>query len=445
MARALFEAGYEGPHLRIYSLTVEPLDKSWPPKTHVALYGANEEVPVADLIRAFAQRAFRRPVKADEVARYVQLVEAQRDAGRSRAEALRAGYTAIIASPRFYYLQETDGRLNSYELASRLSYFLWSSMPDQELFALAAADKLTDPAVLRSQVNRLLDDPRAAALVRRFPERWLQIYKLGTMPPPGGFYFHREMEPEMREQIDAYFADLVRTNGSIRNIIDSDYTFLNERVAQWIYRRDDVWGDGFRKVAARPPHGGGLLTMPAVMTATANGVDTSPVVRGVWVLEAVLGTPPSPPPPDVEPLSPDLRNAKTIREQLAAHRKQEACNRCHRKIDPLGFAFENFDELGLWRTHYKIPGSALKIDPSSTLADGRQVDDVAALKKMLLEREDQVVRNLTEKLLAYASGRVLEPADRGEVDRIVAELAEQGSGLRDLIQLVVQSEVFLNK
>ncbi len=445
MARALFEAGYKGPHLRIYSLTIEPLDKSWPPEGHVALYGKNEEVPVADLILAFARRAFRQPVTADEVARYVQLVDAQRAAGRSRAEALRAGYTAIIASPRFYFLQESEGRLDSHELASRLSYFLWSSMPDEQLFALAAADKLTDPAVLRSQVDRLLDDPRAAAFIRRFPERWLQIYKLGSMPPPGGFYFHRAMEPEMREQIDAYFADLVRTNGSIRNLIDSDYTFLNERVAQWIYRRDDVWGDGFRKVPATAPHGGGLLTMPAIMTATANGVDTSPVVRGVWVLESVLGMPPSPPPPDVEPLSPDLRYAKSIREQLAAHRKQPACNGCHRKIYPLGFAFENFDELGLYRTHYKTPRGALEIDPSSTLADGRRVADVAGLKTLLLEREEQIVRNLTEKLLSYASGRVLEPTDRGEVDLIVAELAQQKYGLRDLIRLVVLSDIFLSK
>ncbi len=445
MAKHLFNAGYKGPHLRIYSLTLEPLDTSWPPKSHVALYGKNDQTPTEKLLLRFASRAFRRPVKSPEIVRYVRLVEAERAAGQSRAEALRTGYTAILASPRFYYLQESTGRLDSFALASRLSYFLWSSMPDEQLLALAADDKLIDHAVLKQQIERMLDDPRSAAFIRRFPERWLQIHKLGTMPPANGFYYHRAMEPELRDQMDAYFGHLVKSNGSILQIIDSDYTFLSERLAQWIYKRKDVLGDHFRKVPAKPPHGGGMLTMPAAMTATANGVDTSPVVRGVWVLESLLGTPPSPAPPDVEPLSPDLRDAKSIREQLVAHRKQETCNRCHRKIDPLGFAFENFDHLGIWRTHYRGSSGNLKIDPASTLADGRTITDVTDLKKMLLDRQELFARNLIERMLTYASGRRLEPIDRGEVDRIAAELDKQGLGIRNLIKLVVQSEVFLSK
>jgi len=443
MARALFEAGYKGPHVRIHSLTVAPLIDSWPPRSHVALYGLSEKEPVEDLLLRFAARAFRRPVKQEEIARYVRLVETELNDGRSRAEALRAGYTAIIASPRFYYLQEQEGRLTAYELASRLSYFLWSSMPDDHLLELAAADKLSDPSVLRRQVNRMLDDPKALAFIRRFPERWLRLYKLGTMPPPGGFYHHREMETQMRLQVDAFFGDLVKSNGPVRNIIDSDYTFLNERMAQWIYDRDDVWGDGYRKVPAKAPHGGGLLTMPAAMTATANGVDTSPVVRGVWVLECLLGTPPSPPPPDVEPLSPDLRGAKTIRNQLEKHRKFETCNACHRKIDPMGFAMENFDPVGKWRTVYE--DSKQKIDPSATLIGGRKLDDIAALKKWLMERESLITHNLADKLLTYATGRLMEPADRGEVDRIVQQLHDQSGGMRDLIHLAVQSPLFLTK
>jgi hypothetical protein len=251
------------------------------------------------------------------------------------------------------------------------------------------------------------------------------------------------MEGQMLRQTDAFFADLVRRNGPVREIIDSEHTFLNERTAQWIYKRDDVWGDGFRRVAARPPHGGGMLTMPAVMTATANGVDTSPVVRGVWMLESVLGTPPSPPPPNIQPLSPDLRGARTIREQLEAHRAQESCLACHAKIDPLGFAFENFDELGLWRTHYREGGQSLKIDPASTLPDGRPVADIQALKRFLLEREEQVARNLVSKMLTYASGRLLTPADRGEVERILAALRPGGYRLRDLIRQVADSPIFL--
>ncbi|MDG2224387.1 MAG: DUF1592 domain-containing protein [Rubripirellula sp.] len=448
MAAALFASGYQGPHLRIHSLAIEPIEKIWPPRGHVALYGSEENVAanaLDGLIRSFVSRAFRRPAKPIEVQRYVQLVESQIAAGTSRDEALRVGYTAALASPNFYYLQESEGRLGDYELASRLSYFLWSSMPDEELFLLASSGELSDPEILLAQVERMLKHPNSAAFVRRFPQRWLRIDRLGTMPPPGGFYFHRQMEMEMREQVDAFFSHLVHSNRPIREIVESDYTFLNERVAQWIYKRDDVWGDRFRKVPAKTPHGGGMLTMPAVMTATANGVDTSPVVRGVWVLESVLGTPPSPPPPDVEPLSPDLRDAKTIREQLIAHREQAACNRCHRKIDPFGFPFEHFDELGLYREKYRIPGGQLAIDSSAQFADGREVRNIEELKQVLLTREDQITRNLTEKMLAYASGRLMEPLDRGSVDAIVEQLAKQSGGVRDLVKLIVQSDVFQTK
>lgn len=444
MAKAIFTAGYKGPHLRIYSVTIEPLDTAWPPKSHTALYGEKGTEPVEELILAFARRAFRKEVNPADVARYVKLVEAQMKEGRTRAEALRTGYTAIIASPRFYYLQEPDGPLDGYALASRLSFFLWSSLPDDELLALAKADTLKDPAVIRKQVDRMLDDPRAASFVRRFTSRWLRLYKLGTMPPAGGFYYHRQMEGEMLKQTDAFFAHLLCENRPIREVIDSDYTFLNERTAQWVYQRDNVWGDGFRKVPAKAPHGGGMLTMPAIMTATANGVDTSPVVRGVWVLEAILGTPPAPPPPDVEPLSPDLRGKKTIRDQLDAHRKQTVCAACHQKIDPFGFPFENFDELGLWRTQYR-DGGKLRVDPSAELPDGTAVKDVAALKQALLKKEPQVVRHLTEKLLVYSTGRRLEATDRGEVDRILTDLEKNGNMMRDLVKLVATSKTFLTK
>jgi hypothetical protein len=204
-----------------------------------------------------------------------------------------------------------------------------------------------------------------------------------------------------------------------------------------------VWGDAFRKVPAKAPYGGGMLTMPAVMTSTANGVDTSPIVRGVFMLESVLGTPPNPPPPNIEPLSPDLRGARTIREQLESHRTQESCMTCHSKIDPLGFAFENFDELGLWRTHYKTGDRALKIDPASTLPDGRQVADISELKRLLLEKEEQVARNLVTKLLIYASGRLLTSRDRNEVERILTALKPGGYRVREMIHLVTESPIFL--
>jgi hypothetical protein len=364
-----------------------------------------------------------------------------------RMAALRAGYTAILCSPDFLYLREKPGQLNNYELASRLSYFLWSSMPDATLRELAKTGQLTNKSVLLRQVDRMLDDPKAAAFTRHFTERWLRLDKISDSPPerngPFRVYWDRQFEPQLIAQTDAYFADLLKTNGSIIALIDSDYTFLNESIATIFYQRDDVKGDFLRKVPTNDPRRGGILTQPSVMTATANGVDTSPVIRGAWLLENILGTPPPPPPPDVEPLAPDLRSAKTIGEQLAIHRNQQACNNCHRKFDPLGFAFENFDPIGRWRDKY--PGARDNIDTSTTTANGYELADIVELKKMLIKQEQQVTRCLTEKLLAYSSGRILEPTDRGDVDEIVLKLQANGNRIRDLIKLIVQSHVFLTK
>jgi len=362
-------------------------------------------------------------------------------------KAMQIGYAAILCSPDFLYIRENGGPLDQYEIASRLSYFLWSSMPDEKLFELAKAGRLTDKNVLEQQVDRMLNDPGAAAFTRHFTERWLRLDKLRESPPeltgPFRIYWDRRMEPQAVAQTDAYFADVIKSNRSIGRLIDSDYTFMNENIAQVFYGRNDVKGDSLRKVATNDPRRGGMFTQPSVMTATANGVDTSPVVRGVWVLENILGTPPLPPPPDVEPLSPDLRHAKTIREQLEVHRKQQACSGCHRKIDPLGFAFENFDPIGRWRERYpKVNGT---IDVSTVMANGRELKDIVEFKKMLLDREDQVARCLVEKMLAYSTGRLLESTDRGEVNEVVNALASKGNRLRDLIKLVVQSRLFLTK
>jgi len=442
IAEAIFAPGYAGPHIRVHSLELEPIFEQWPPRSHTRLYGQTGSEPVVELLQQFARRAWRRPVDPAELTRYVPLVEKTLQGGGTREEALRVAYTAMLASPNFCYIHPGPADLGS-QRATRLSYFLWSSLPDERLLELGANGGLAQPEQRRSEVERLLNDRRSAAFVRRFTERWLRLDKLGSMPPPGGFYFHRQMEGEMLRQTDAFFADLLARNGPIREIIDSDHTFLNERTAQWIYQRQDVWGDAFQKVPAQPPHGGGMLTMPALMTATANGVDTSPIVRGVWMLESVLGTPPQPPPPNIQPLSPDLRGARTIREQLEAHRAQEACRVCHDQIDPLGFPFENFDELGLWRTVYRRPGQALPIDTASTLPDGQAVANIAELKRALLGREEQVARNLVVKMLTYASGRLLQGDDRGEVERIVRALRPGGYRLRDLVHLVAESPLVL--
>ena len=263
---------------------------------------------------------------------------------------------------------------------------------------------------------------------------------------PFGHYFR--VKDFLVPQVDAYFRDVLERNGPIRDFIDSDYTFMNNLLGELIYKQKVV-GEHMRKVKLEDQRRGGLMTMPAVMTVTANGVDTSPIVRGVYVLENILGTPPPPPPPDVEPLSPDLRGAKTLKEQMALHRNQEACSSCHQKIDPMGFALESFDPIGRWRDNYpkldKKAKQAPPIDTSAILANGREVKDLVEFKAMLLEREPQLVHCLTEKMLTYATGRRLEVGDRGEIDRIVSELEENGNRLRGLVHLVVQSEVFLNK
>ena len=452
VAEVLFKKGYLGPTLRVHSYRIEALPGEWPPKSHTALYGTGpiEEADLQKLFHAFAERAYRRPVELAEMDSFVDLAKQLVADGNSKKEAMKAAYVAILCSPDFIYLRQNSGKLNDFALASRLSYFLWSSMPDEELMKLAREGKLSDGNELRRQTERMLKDPKAAAFTRHFPERWLKLYELGRMEPdkrgPFGHYFR--VKDYLVPQVDAFFRDVLENNGPIRHFIDSDYTFMNQLLGELIYKQK-VIGETFRKVKLEDGRRGGLLTMPAVMTVTANGVDTSPIVRGVYVLENILGTPPPPPPPDVEPLSPDLRGVKTLKEQLAVHRNQEACMSCHQKIDPMGYALESFDPIGRWRDHYpkvdKKAKQAPPIDTTAVLANGREIKDLAGFKAMLLERESQVAHCLTEKMLTYATGRLLEIGDRGEIDRITAELAKGGNRLRDLVHLIVQSRIFLNK
>ncbi|MEE2642238.1 MAG: DUF1592 domain-containing protein [Planctomycetota bacterium] len=452
VAKILFDRGYLGPTLRVHSYRIEAVPAAWPPRSHTALYG-NEPIENADLAKlfsAFAERAWRRPTRRGEIDRYIQLVEKLQATGSSRQAAMQGAYTAILCSPDFIYLRPAEGPADNFALASQLSYFLWSSMPDETLMDLARRGKLSQPGELRRQVERMLEDSRSVALTRHFPERWLKLHELGRMEPdrkgPYGEYFR--VKDDLVPQVDAFFANLLKQNGPIRDLIDSDYTFMNQRLGEMIYRQKVV-GEHFRKVTLEDPRRGGILTMPAVMTVTANGVDTSPIVRGVYVLENILGMPTPPPPPDIEPLSPDLRGLTTLKQQLAAHRDQPACNSCHRRIDPLGFSLESFDPIGRWRENYpktdKKARQGPAIDTATVLSNGRSLKDFQDFKNFLLEREDQVVRCLTEKMLTYASGRLLEAADRGEVDRIVRALAKGNNRLRDLVHEVVQSRIFFSR
>lgn len=452
VADVLFSKGYLGPTLRVHSFRIEPVDRPWPPRSHAALYGNGTlaDADLHDLLHAFAERAYRRPVQPEELHHYIDLVAKLESESNTRQEAMQGAYTAILCSPDFTYLRQGPGGSDDFAVASRLSYFLWSSMPDEQLFQVARAGKLTNRDQLNREVDRMLRDPKSAALTRHFPERWLKLYELGRMEPDRkGLYGHYfRVKDDLIPQVDAYFRDLLVRNGPIRELIDSDYTFMNNRLGELIYRQQVV-GENLQRVKLLDPGRGGLLTMPAVMTVTANGVETSPIVRGAYVLENILGLPPPPPPPDVEPLSPDLRGLTTLKEQLASHRHQQACNHCHQKIDPLGFALESFDPIGRWRERYPAVDQPSKqgqiIDTATVLADGREVSDLIEFKSMLMDRETDVVRCLTEKMLTYATGRLLEAGDRDEVNRIVAELEKGGNRLRDLVQLVVQSDIFLNR
>jgi len=439
---------YLGPTIRVYEIEIEgPLYDQWPPPSRTSVFGKRNpnKVKSSDVLTRFAKRAYRRPVRSKEIAHILELVDQQEKAGASRVLAIKMGMKAILCSPNFLYLYENEGTLDDYALASKLSYFLWSSMPDDELFKLAKKKRLHKPEIFRAQIDRLLKDPKAQAFVENFSDRWLALYKIGEMPPdPRNFrlYYQANLESAMKKETHAFFGHILNENLSITNFIDSDFTFANYDLGL-LYKLEGVEGREFRKVKVNDPRRGGLLGQASVLTATSNGIETSPVIRGVWILENMLGTPPTPPPPDVEPLEPDIRGSTTIREQLAKHRKIATCNECHRSIDPLGFALENFNPIGGWR--YNYGKNKPKIDASDVTADGQKFDGIVSFKKILMEKKDQFAHCLTEKMLTYATGRTLEATDRPEVDRIVNELKGQGYGLKDLVMLVATSEPFLTK
>ncbi len=444
------------PQIRIHEIEITgPLYEDWPRKSQRAVLGDDCETvlktgnltqtQIRKHLTAFASRAYRRPVREDEIDRILQVIAIRKKAGKADLEAYADGLKTLLCSPNFLYLEEPAGeKLSSHALASRLSYFLWSSMPDAELSKLTDEDKLQDPKVLKAQALRMLDDPKSAAFVEGFLDSWLTLRDLGSMPPDRGKFrefYHYDLDAAMREETRLFTRHLLDNNLSVVNFLDSNFTFVNKPLAR-MYNLKPPEGSGFQKVTLPGGRRGGLLGQASVLTVTANGIDTSPVVRGVWLLENILGTPPNPPPPDVKPLDPDIRGAKTIRDQLKKHRENPSCYDCHRSIDPLGFALENFDPIGNWRETY---GRSTAIDASGELPNGEAFEDVSGLKKILVEQQDQFATALTGKLLAYAMGRPTEPADRPQINKIVKVLNQRGDGFRDLIELVVLSEPFRSK
>jgi hypothetical protein len=442
------------PQIHIHEVEIAgPYYGEWPTPSQRAVLGDDwetvhqtgtlSEAQMRTHLTRFASQAYRRPAQTEEIDRLLQLIAVRRQSGRSPIEAYGDALKAVLCSPAFLYLDESADHGSAFALASRLSYFLWSSMPDRQLIELASSGALQQPEVLSAEVRRMLRDPRSEAFVDGFLDSWLRLRDLGSMPPDAGKfsdYYRFDLKSAMREETRLFARRLIDENLSVVNFLDSDFTYVNKPLAR-LYGVDPPQGPGFELVSLRDDRRGGLLGQASVLTVTANGIDTSPVVRGVWLLENMLGTPPSPPPPDVPPLDPDVRGAKSIREQLEKHRSVASCYDCHRKIDPLGFALEHFDAIGKWRETYA--GKAA-IDAAGELPSGQTFDDVQGFKKVLVERKDQFVAALAGKLLSYATGRLSGPADRVHVQRIVRQLGERGDGFRDLIELVATSEPFRN-
>ncbi|MBT4158285.1 MAG: DUF1592 domain-containing protein, partial [Planctomycetaceae bacterium] len=360
-------------------------------------------------------------------------------AGVDPLEAFQLGCQAILCAPGFLYLNLGEGPLEEIALASRLSYFLWSSPPDEMLLNLAVHKNLK--AELPEQVTRMLADPRSDRFVHHFVRRWLDLDNIGTMPPSAEFleYYRDNLQVAMRQETESFFRHVLDTNQNVQDFLDADYSFLNRELALH-YGIEGVEGNGLQKVSLQGSRRGGLIGHGTFLTASANGVDTSPVVRGIYVLEKVLGYSPPPPPPDVPLIEPDIRGAVSIRDQLEKHRNVATCAECHRKIDPLGFALENYDAIGGWRDEYD---GKVSIDSSGKMPDGDSFETPVEFQEALLRRKDQFARCITEKLLAYALGRELEVSDRPVIDEIVQEISKPGKGLRDLIQDIVASRSFL--
>jgi mono/diheme cytochrome c family protein len=443
---------------------------SWPPTGEFVKYPleAVSTDPKADaerLIRGFLPLAFRRPVPEELVGEFVGVAHAGLDAGLRFDEALRAASKAVLCSPHFLCFVERPGRLDDHAVAARLARFLWSSVPDEPLLAAAAAGRLTEPAGLQAEAERMLADPKSSRFVREFTDQWLDLARFLDMMPDE-IYVETDgmLLWSAPEETRAFFARLLAEDLPAASIFDSDWTMLNERLARH-YGIEGVAGAELRPVPLEPEHRrGGVITQASFLKMSTNASYTSPVKRGAWVLERILGTPPNPPPPDVEAIEPDIRGATTIREQLALHKSVESCAACHRAIDPPGFALENYDVVGGWRERYRVkqggegidqvelaslPGRkvnvAKPVEPGGEMPDGSAFRDLAEYKRLVLRDRDQIARALVEKLVVYATGAPVDFADRAAVEKILADTKPRDHGLRSLVHAVIQSPMFLSK
>jgi hypothetical protein len=402
------------------------------------------------IVENLAQKAFRRPVTNTDVAPLMGFYDKSRKIGESFDVGIRESLSAILASPLFLYRAEAAAdegsrELTDLELASRLAYFIWSSLPDDELLQLAVRNELSKPEVLKAQVHRMIRDERGISLTRDFAFQWLNVAKLDAIVPARGqFGFAAgvyDVRQAFKKELELFMDSILRTDSSVVDLLTANHTYINEQVAQ-VYGLTDIRGNGFRRVTLKDPKRFGLLGKGAVLTLTANPNRTAPVLRGVWIMERILGTPPATPPPNV----PDLNAANTggkpstVREKTEIHRKNPACASCHAVMDPLGFALENFDTVGQF--HAVDPQSRQPIDTAAVLPDGTQIAGPEDLHKALAARGDQLAQVITEKLMTYGVGRPVEYLDMPTVRRIVRTAAANNYRFEDIVLGVVNSAAF---
>jgi hypothetical protein len=419
-----------------------------------AIYPQSHDVnEIRACLKTLAQRAWRRPMSDEEVEPYVQLTTGELKAGEKFDSAYKAALVAILTSSNFYYLQEgspDENRrtVNDWELASRLSYFLYNSLPDDELFAAAESGKLHEPDTLRQQLRRMFDDRKFQRFLDSFPYQWLRLHQVGMFPPDAKLYpdYNPWLERSMVQETKLYFREMFRQNRPLREFLDSDWAMLNPRLRQH-YGMPATDVTDFQRVALSPnDHRGGIFTQASVLMLTSDGQRHRPVHRGVWVSEAIFNRTPAPPPPNVEPLEPTPEDAPkaTIRMQLQAHATHAVCASCHKKIDPLGFAFENYDAIGRWRTEEEVTGKGKNpaADATGELPDGRKFNGPEQFKALLVEDQDRFAEAFVAQLATYALRRVMTIDDAEQIRAIAQASKQDDYRLRTVIENFVLSDLF---
>ena len=456
------------PHIRISEVKVNgPIKEKNGALEEIAIFGKEgfKREKALEYLDHFAEKAFRRPLNESDRKRVHDFYLKRVDERAKPRQAVLDTLKLILCSPSFFYLSEitpeNDQALKPFDLASRLSYALWARPPDEELLKLAASSELTKEEVFRDQVRRLLADDRSEGFVNGFLDSWLNLRDLGGMPPPrerARRYYSENWPASMKGEVRHFFAYLLKKNLPVGALLDADFTFVDKYLAA-VYRLPEAkilrLKDGFRKVKLiEKDRRGGILGMAAVLTVSANGVDTSPVTRGVFVSENILGVIPPPPPDEVPPIEPDIRGATTLRERLEKHRESKTCADCHRKIDPLGFGLETFDELGRWRTHYPRSGKPLfvkkapklKVDSSGEMPSGEEFTGFSELRDILVSTRSEVfTKHLITTVLTYATGRHMEVVDDYCISDIQSRLKAKGNGIGSLVEESLLSEIFRSR